>query len=206
MFSTRPPLASTPIKLDVPRFDGSDLVDCLFRVEAFFDYRSTPEETCLQIVAFHLEPGGLCFCVVSVPPFMKIKRATSLNLHRMASLNPSLSVSSSLGSNLPFVECFNSIDQRHLWRLSPWPVPMQLDLRMELLSGDLDLRAGYHQIRVYSRDTYKTIFRTHDGHYKFLVMRFVLTNAPSTFQATMNQIFSAYLCLFVVVFLRYFGL
>nr|KYP45928.1 hypothetical protein KK1_032488 [Cajanus cajan] len=43
------------MKLDVPRFDGADLDDWLFRIEAYFDYYGTPPDTRLQIVSFHLE-------------------------------------------------------------------------------------------------------------------------------------------------------
>lgn len=64
----------------------------------------------------------------------------------------------------------------------------------------LNLLSNYHQIWVGMKDIEKTAFHTHEGHYEFLVMPFGLPNTPSTFQATMNDVFCLYLCHFMLVF------
>src|SRR3954469_7661080 len=85
------------------------------------------------------------------------------------------------------------------------PLPRINDLYDQLAGSacfsKMDLRLGYHHIRVRKEDIPKTAFITRYGSYEYTVMSFRLTNAPATFSRLMNYIFMEYLDKFVVVYL-----
>src|SRR3954471_21245384 len=86
-----------------------------------------------------------------------------------------------------------------------YPLPRISDLYDQLAGSavfcKMDLRLGYHQIRIREEDIPKTAFTTRYGLYEYTVMSFGLTNAPATFSRLMNSIFMEYLDKFVLIYL-----
>src|SRR6266566_134699 len=115
---------------------------------------------------------------------------------------PSLFVKKKDGTNR-LVQDYRPINQATIQ--NKYPLPRINDLYDQLTGSSvfskLDLRLGYHQIRVRKEDIPKTAFVTRYGSYEYTVMSFGLTNAPATFSRLMNYIFMDYLDKFVVVYL-----
>ncbi|GJZ87496.1 putative reverse transcriptase domain-containing protein [Tanacetum coccineum] len=100
------------------------------------------------------------------------------------------------------------IDYRELNKLAVknhYPLPRIDDLFDQLqglsIYSKIDLRSGYHQLRVRDEDIPKTAFKTRYGHYGFQVMPFGLTNAPVVFMDLMNRVCKPYLDKFLIVFI-----
>jgi hypothetical protein len=101
--------------------------------------------------------------------------------------------------------CINYHELNKVTIKNRYPLPRIDDLLNQLqgvrLFSKIDLRSGYHQVRVKKEDIPKTTLKTHYGHHEFSVTSFGLTNAPAVFMDTMNRVFHDYLDQFTVVFI-----
>nr|GFA68549.1 putative reverse transcriptase domain-containing protein [Tanacetum cinerariifolium] len=104
-----------------------------------------------------------------------------------------------------FRMCIDYQELNKLMVKNRYPLPRIDDLFDQLQGSSvyskIDLRSGYHQLRVREEDIPKTAFRTRYGHYEFQVMPFDLTNAPAIFMDLMNRVCKPYLDKFVIVFI-----
>ena len=176
------------------------------------DISGLPSDRAIEFV-IELIPGTK---PISIPPYrmapaeLKEMKAQLEELLSKGFIRPS---TSPWGAPVLFVKKKDGslrlcIDYRQLNRATirnQYPLP-RIDELFDQLQGSrvyskIDLRSGYHQLRVRENDVSKTAFRTRYGHYEFLVMPFGLINALAAFMDLMNRVFSPYLDKFVIVFI-----
>ena len=176
------------------------------------DISGLPPDRAIEFVIeliLGIEPISIPPCRMA-PAELKVLKAQLEELLNKGFIRPS---TSPWGAPVLFVKKKDGslrlcIDYRRLNRATirnQYPLP-HIDELFDQLQGSrvyskIDLRSGYHQLKVRENDVSKTAFRTRYGHYEFLVMSFRLTNAPAAFMDLMNRVFSPYLDKFVIVFI-----
>ena len=180
---------------------------------------------CFQRISldYHLD-RGIEFAIELIPGAVPVSKApyhlASVELKELATqlqelldkgmIRPSVSL---WGAPVLFVKKKDGslrlcIDYRELNKLTiknKYPLPRIGDLFDQLKDAvyfsKIELRTGYHQLKIKPEDIHKTAFRTRYGHYEFLVMSFGLTNAPAAFMDLKNRVFKKYLDKCVIVFI-----